>query len=97
MQKQIKTKKEVMQVIHEFYCDNCGKFLGSSAEYDDGYYEELDSFENEINISNSRGYKKSYKEGGWYRYKKNLCDKCQNEFVSKLTKTLIELGYTKDR
>ena len=34
MQKQIKTKKEIVQVTHEFYCDNCGKFLGSSEEWD---------------------------------------------------------------
>lgn len=86
MQKQIKTKKEIVQVTHEFYCDNCGKFLGSSKEWDDGYYKEYGSFKNNLCI-NSR----------WYRYRKNLCDKCQNEFVAKLTKTLIELGYTKDR
>lgn len=24
--------------IHNFYCDNCGEYLGAVKEYDDGYY-----------------------------------------------------------
>jgi hypothetical protein len=26
--------------VHNFYCDGCGKYLGQSLEYDDGWYEE---------------------------------------------------------
>lgn len=53
MHKQIKRKKEIIKITHEFYCDNCGKFLGSSEEWDDGYYEELGSFENKLYINES--------------------------------------------
>lgn len=31
-------------IEHSFYCDDCGKFLFTSTEYDDGYYEEPRSF-----------------------------------------------------
>lgn len=93
----LKEKKEIIKTTHEFYCDNCGKFLGSSEEWEDGYYEKFGSFENKLDIYNSRVHNKKYKESGWYTYKKILCDKCQEEFVSKLAKTLLELGYKKDR
>ena len=29
---------------HTFYCDDCGKYLLTSQEYDDGYYEEPRTF-----------------------------------------------------
>ena len=32
---------ESAKKIHHFYCDDCGKYLGSSEEYPDGYYEEI--------------------------------------------------------
>lgn len=27
------------ETIHRFHCDDCGKIILESAEYDDGYYE----------------------------------------------------------
>lgn len=31
------TAEQVLRNKVEFYCDECGKYLGTSTEYDDGY------------------------------------------------------------
>jgi hypothetical protein len=33
-----------IQITHEFYCDDCGKFLLKSNEYEDGYYDKPDKY-----------------------------------------------------
>lgn len=38
------TYKTDVDVQHTFYCDDCGKFLLSSTECEDGYYEEPRTF-----------------------------------------------------
>ena len=73
-------ERVVEERIHRFYCDDCGKFLGKSTEWDDGYYEEIGNF--------STHY-------GCHYIKKHLCDKCKDEFVSKLNQALTNLGFKK--
>ena len=41
MEKVLEKEKLVKIITHEFYCDSCGKKIGKSIEFDDGYYEQL--------------------------------------------------------
>jgi hypothetical protein len=82
-----KTIKEIVQVeraSHEFYCDECNKYLGTSEEYEDGWYQELGKFEQKIYIDK------------WYRFKKCLCDNCQKSFIENLKVVLKNIGFEKD-
>ncbi len=84
MEKHINVKK-IMNIDEvEFYCDDCGKFLGKSEEYDDGYYEKLGEFEVKFNFN------------GWYKLEKHLCDECKEKETKKIEKSLKELGFVKD-
>ena len=73
-------ERVVEERIHHFFCDDCGKFLGESKEWEDGYYEELGIF--------STRY-------GSYHIKKHLCDKCRDKFDDKIIQTLTDLGFQK--
>ena len=55
---------------HNFQCDNCNKFLGSSEEYDDGYYETFGNRTIAINLDKKK-----------LEFKACLCDECYNEFI----------------
>ena len=35
---------KITEKVHEFYCDDCEKFLMTSKEYDDGWYETPKKF-----------------------------------------------------
>ena len=35
------TIREIRNYEHQFYCDECNKYLGTTEEYDDGYYAKL--------------------------------------------------------
>lgn len=72
------------ETTHHFYCDDCNKYLGKTEEYDDGWYPELGEFE-----------LKFYLPSGWYEVNKCLCDECRQEFLQKVEKTLVELGFEK--
>lgn len=81
MKKTITEIIEVEENEHEFYCDECGKYIGTSYEYDDGWYDELGEFELACNIN------------GWLRLKKCLCDKCAHEFINKVRTVLFDIGF----
>ena len=68
MEKIVEKEKLVKMITHEFYCDSCGKKIGKSIEFDDGYYEQL----NEVVfvIQNRYGSNR-------YSKKMNLCDTCR--------------------
>lgn len=69
---------------HEFYCDGCGKHLGTSQEYDDGYFESFGSYANNIRIGEE-----------WYYVKKNFCEDCEEEYLKQLAEALKDLGFNK--
>lgn len=75
--KKIKTTKN----MYEYYCDNCGKLIGTSLEYDDGWVEPLGEFVQEVNID------------GWYKLEKCLCDECARKETERIIKTLKCLGF----
>lgn len=46
-----KTRKQIVEVerfSHDFYCDECEKYLGRSEEYDDGFYKVIGEFERRV-------------------------------------------------
>jgi hypothetical protein len=82
----VETKtKQVKDYTHHFYCDSCGIHLGSSVEYDDGWYEEFGEFELQM-----------YTPRGWYKLEKCFCDKCKDEFLNKLYSALEDAEFVLD-
>ena len=69
---------------HSFYCDNCGKYLGVTEEYEDGWYEELGECELSFHLPDGR-----------YRDKKCLCDDCKEKYLAELSNSLKRLGFEK--
>lgn len=84
MEKHIEVKKNATANEIEFYCDDCGKFLGKTEEYDDGCYEELGKFMVEFYFDE------------WYKLEKHLCNECKEKESKKLKETLNELGFVKE-
>lgn len=73
-----------IQATHEFYCDECGKFIGEAIEFDDGYVPTLGRCEWKANI------------GTWYRLKRNLCDGCKDIVEKRIVKALENIGFIKE-
>lgn len=84
MDKLEKVEKKCIELKHNFFCDNCGKELGSTVELEDGYYPELGEFELSFNLD------------GWYKVKAHFCDQCRKEFIESLKTQLINMGFKKD-
>lgn len=84
MEKEIKAvcKKELIK--HSFYCDECGEYLGTSEEYDDGWYHKFGEFELKFYVND------------WYRLDKCLCDKCRDNFTENFISILKNIGFKKD-
>lgn len=81
MKKTITEIVEVEEIRHEFYCDECNRYLGVSYECEDGWYDSLGDFELKCNIN------------GWLHLRKCLCDKCRYEFINKVRTTLFDIGF----
>ena len=81
MEKVTERKIERVERGHDFYCDRCGKYLGSSEEYDDGYYHKIGNFELKLYTDK------------WLVLNKHYCNECRRQFLSKLNLILKELGF----
>lgn len=81
------TSKEVASVlkIHHFYCDMCGKHLGTTREYDDGYYATIGDYDLEFNVNSE-----------WYRLHYNLCVECRAKKRQDIIDTLLSVGFVKE-
>lgn len=86
MEKEIRRKIEKVEIQHDFYCDECGKRVFSSIEYDDGYYDEP---EEEI-------FYKIIIENDWYFYKKCLCEECKEKHIKELINELKKIGFKEE-
>lgn len=67
------------EITHKFYCDNCNKFLGSSIEYDDGYYDSYGEYNQEFILHGI----------GHFYISCCLCDKCKDSYNNDLKSQLI--------
>ena len=86
MEKIETTIQEIENYKHHFYCDECNKYLGTTEEYDDCYYDELGELE-----------LKFYLPDGWYKVKKCFCEECKEKYLSRFQIILNELGFEKDK
>ena len=84
MEQITRADKEKRIYEHSFYCDECGKHLGTSKVYDDGWYESFGELELSFYID------------GWYRLKTHLCSDCADVFLSNLKYRLDDMGFVKD-
>lgn len=82
MEKQKVNKIEKDEITHEFYCDDCGKYIDQSIEWEDGYYESYGDYEQQM-----------FFKGSWWRLEKCLCDDCKNKYDEKITTMLKEIGF----
>ena len=71
--------------IHTFFCDGCGKELGSSEEYDDGYYYEHGEYEKHFCVDST-----------WYRLHGHYCDDCAAKKTDDILSALKALGFVKE-
>ena len=76
---------ETEETTHHFYCDDCGNHLGSSVEFDDGYYQEFGEFELKMNTPR-----------GWYKLEKCFCNDCKEKFLDKFCALLEASGFEPD-
>lgn len=81
MEKETRTTYQKELIEHSFYCDECGKYLGTSKEYDDGWYKKFGEFELRVYVND------------WYHINKCLCENCENKFVSKVRAALKDMGF----
>lgn len=80
----IKTERSDRK-IHTFFCDGCGKELGSSVEYDDGYYENYGEYEQKFYIN------------GWYTIRANYCEECAKKKNQEIVSALEAIGFFKEK
>lgn len=69
---------------HSFYCDKCGEYLGTTDEWDDGWYAERGEFELRLYVD------------GWYHIKKHFCESCKKDFLDNMKAALIDMGFKED-
>lgn len=84
MEKVKEIENTYIELEHLFFCDSCGKSLGSVVEYPDGYYPKFGEFKLSFRLPD-----------GWYKVEKNFCDKCREEFIESLRTKLINVGFEK--
>ena len=85
MQNTINKTRTITTIAHEFHCDNCGEYLGTSEEYDDGWYKQIGRIDLRYHTPQ-----------GWYVLSKHLCDTCREELLSKLYATFEDAGFKKE-
>ena len=81
IQKEITCKK----VAHEFFCDDCGKSIGSYVELDDGYYPQLGLYQQKIFINDT-----------WYKFEATYCDSCARNKTKQLITAFWYLGFKEE-
>lgn len=81
------TSKEVKSILntHNFYCDMCEKHLGSTEEYDDGYYATIGDYDLNFNVNSE-----------WYNLHCNLCFECRAKKRQEIIDTLLSMGFVKE-
>ena len=83
---QVKSEEIVkIKITHNFFCDGCNKLLGSSVEYEDGYYDHIGEYEHTV----------FFKHVGKFTINKCLCDNCRLALDKKIQQSMEDLGFTR--
>lgn len=80
--------KEIQEtlIIHNFYCDDCNKFIKKVEESYDGYVPTYDI-----------DYRIHYHVNGkWFMMNKHLCSECREKQNLKIEEGLLALGFKKE-
>lgn len=72
----------IERIEHKFYCDGCGKHLGTSREDDSRFFEKFGHYTNHIRIGEE-----------WYYVEKNFCDECEEKYLVELEEALKNFGF----
>ena len=86
MEKTFEETITTVEIHHSFFCDKCNTLIGERIESDDGYYEELGTYEHSF-VINGKEY---------YRLHLNLCNKCKEKMDNEIEQALFKLGFKKD-
>ena len=82
MEKTILGTEERKTLWHQFYCDVCGKHLGTSRESDDGRYKKYGLFESKVDF-----------DARMYKITLHLCPQCRDKTKEKIAKGIMALGF----
>lgn len=86
MEKEHKHEITVTKTTHEFFCDECGKSLGISEEYSDGYWHSIGKV-GPINCHLSDlGFMITYPAH-------HYCHDCRKKVRNRMIKQLKDIGF----
>lgn len=70
------------EIVHEFYCDECGEKVDESIEDKDCFYTRKGSFYLNFRVNETFLVKEAC-----------YCDKCREKQIEKIVDTLEQLGF----
>ena len=82
-----KTRSEKVtyeKIVHEFYCDECGKYIDEVTEKC-GVYKEIGKYKKAL-----------YLNDNWYVLKRTLCDECIAKVNENIIDAITKVGFIKD-
>jgi len=82
-------ERQINLKFHQFYCDECGKFLKEDFEDQEGRYETPGKFL--IHLSYGDFFAKNLD----YEYKGTFCGDCKTKKYKWLEEQLVKLGFTR--
>lgn len=96
----ISSEITVTQNTHKFFCDECNEFLGETTEYEDGYYNELGKYDQNIYVYSHGKFSSDSSQKsnpGWFILNQCLCKSCSENKTKKIIEVLTELGFNPDK
>lgn len=83
MMDKVSEKKDIISItVHDFYCDDCGVYIGRSEEHDDGYYNRLGCVELQMRIDRDL-----------LKLNRCLCNDCTNKLHERAKAMLLQFGF----
>lgn len=86
MEKINENEQAITTYTHSFYCDDCEKYLGTTEEDSDGWYDDIGDIELSFYVVDK-----------WYKLEKHFCDDCKAKFLARLKGDLEDMGFVKDK
>lgn len=91
MEKIVKEECNIIKIKHQFFCDACGKYLGETEEYNDGYFDCIGYYKQSVRIQSPID---RYSER--LTVTKCLCPECAISETTKFTNALYDLGFVEE-
>lgn len=81
--------RSVKRLSCDYYCDCCGKLIGTGVEYDDGYIP-VPFGVNHIRFTITEMEKR-------FVYDRQFCNECAEEQINKVFTALKDIGFEEER